>query len=53
MLRVRREEGGRGGLTNGYAVCGMRAGIICFTFFKKAAKASKGARQNSIFGAPL
>ena len=28
-------------------------GIICFTFFKKAGKASKGARQNSLFGLAL
>jgi len=31
----------------------VTVGIICFTFFKKAAKASKGARQNSIFGLSL
>jgi len=28
-------------------------GIICFTFFKKAGKVSKGARQNSMFGLSL
>ena len=29
------------------------SGIICFTFFKKAGKAVKGGRKNSIFGLGL
>lgn len=31
----------------------VTVGIICFTFFKKAAKLSKSGRQNSIFGLSL